>query len=410
MDQIKLCYAAVKEDHCAFKMMQIQFIALARQLLSHPQTPFSWLQLLQEVCRIIQPKDDDNSELLEALTNEVEDRPLSDNENVHRCTPPILLSKREGNPCTLSSTISEESACSSQGIVRFLNRVFGNSNDVLSSPETSAKLDPDFDPLKLELDTSKDKDPAVISLCNKNLSREGNGIFSMPSLTSLYLKQEINANCEHEAQSDLQLNYDYDLFDENGAQENLNLLNISQNKRTHLGGKAIESQVCETNFISSSALSEHQRTHTEKKPFLCQVCNESFTDSGSLSKHQRLHTGAKPFESDVCTKTFNLEHSQSHHRRIHTGGKPFACKVCGKSFKFRGNLLIHQTTHSGEKLFECQVCEKSFTFRSGLFKHQRMHAGEKPSFECEICEKKFSSSSSLSRHRKRIHNGEKRFM
>ena len=88
---------------------------------------------------------------------EVEDRPLSDNENVHRCTPPILLSKREGNPCTLSSTISEESACSSQGIVRFLNRVFGNSNDVLSSPETSAKLDPDFDPLKLELDTSKDK-------------------------------------------------------------------------------------------------------------------------------------------------------------------------------------------------------------------------------------------------------------
>ncbi|XP_065584002.1 zinc finger and SCAN domain-containing protein 2-like isoform X3 [Artemia franciscana] len=367
MDQIKLCYAAVKEelgvedaacgttnihedqrkteDHCAFKMMQIQFIALARQLLSHPQTPFSWLQLLQEVCRIIQPKDDDNSELLEALTN-----------------------------------------------------------------ETSAKLDPDFDPLKLELDTSKDKDPAVISLCNKNLSREGNGIFSMPSLTSLYLKQEINANCEHEAQSDLQLNYDYDLFDENGAQENLNLLNISQNKRTHLGGKAIESQVCETNFISSSALSEHQRTHTEKKPFLCQVCNESFTDSGSLSKHQRLHTGAKPFESDVCTKTFNLEHSQSHHRRIHTGGKPFACKVCGKSFKFRGNLLIHQTTHSGEKLFECQVCEKSFTFRSGLFKHQRMHAGEKPSFECEICEKKFSSSSSLSRHRKRIHNGEKRFM
>ncbi|KAK2723520.1 hypothetical protein QYM36_002004 [Artemia franciscana] len=252
------------------------------------------------------------------------------------------------------------------------------------SPGISADSQHDAEYLKLESNIDGDKGLPGILLCDNDDTKEGCDLPSQPGLATIWLKQEVDLNCQNEMQSQIYVFTESDVI----KQEVLNS-----------GKRLFECDMCKKWFTTSASLSRHQRTHTGEKPFGCNICKKTYYRKADLSIHQRTHTGEKPFECGICKKRFTSSNGLSNHQRTHTEEKPFECNICEKTFRRKADLLIHHRAHTGEKPFECDICKKCFAQSASLSDHQRTHTGEKP-FECYICKKCYTSSSSLSNHQR----------
>ncbi|KAK2723570.1 zinc finger protein 391-like isoform X2 [Artemia franciscana] len=263
-------------------------------------------------------------------------------------------------------------------------------NFIAVSPGLSSNFPHNADNLKLESNINGDK--AFATLHDNDASNEGPELPSQSSFESIWLKKEMDLDCQNEMPSHI--------F---GIAEN----DVTKQEVSYTGKSPFECVICKKRFTTSASLSHHQRAHTREKPFECTKCEKTYRRKEHLSDHQRTHTGEKPFECDICQKTFRLKKHLSDHHRTHTGEKPFECDICKKSFPYSSSLSSHYRSHTGDKPFKCDICKKCFSRSSGLSYHQRTHTGEKP-FGCDICGKHFITSSSLSCHQ-RIHTGEKPF-
>ncbi|KAK2715745.1 hypothetical protein QYM36_010350 [Artemia franciscana] len=213
----------------------------------------------------------------------------------------------------------------------------------------------------------------VASLYDNDSSKQRYSTASIPCLTSIYLKQEVDWDCDRELPSDSHIFAELNPTEQEGTRFLRNILTKED---------LCKCRVCSKTFEKKEDLYEHMSSHNKKKAFECDICKKDFAQTFHLLEHQRTHTGEKPFKCDVCEKCFASSSSFSRHKRIHTGEKPFECNICKKTFTTSASLSCHQGTHADVKPFECDICQKTFRQKAHLYDHQRVHTGEKP-FECD---------------------------
>ncbi|KAK2714930.1 hypothetical protein QYM36_009809 [Artemia franciscana] len=273
-------------------------------------------------------------------------------------------------------------------------------NILVISPMVCTQLGPDSDPYNQDSSTGSNEDSHISSLFNNGLSKQGNETQYVSGFESLFLKQEIDSDCEPERPSDTQLYVKCDSAEQEKRElkKELRVFNSALLKILPTE-KQYKCMVCCKNFSNRFHLSRHMKIHTGEKPYECNICKKAFAQKSSLFVHQRIHTGEKPYVCDVCKKSFSATSHLSVHRRIHTGEKPYKCDTCTKAFSAVSQLAVHRRTHTGERPYECDICRKTFTTRCNLSAHKKIHTGEKH-YVCELCMKAFSRSSNLNVHQK----------
>ncbi|KAK2724014.1 hypothetical protein QYM36_002379 [Artemia franciscana] len=214
-----------------------------------------------------------------SVKQEAQDTSSNEDKDAYGSTQPMLLMKHEAKPFAISPGIS--------------GNCQHNANHV--------KLEPNIDGDEVLL---------LAASSVNDMSEQERGLISMPGLSSLCLKKEMNSNCQIEMASHIYL-------------------------------------------IEENDVGKQEASHALKDPFECDIGNKCFTTSVDVRNHERTHTGEKPFECDICQKTFRRKDRLFIHQRIHTGEKPFKCVVCEKHFTTSTILSYHQRTHTGEKPFKC---------------------------------------------------------
>jgi uncharacterized Zn-finger protein len=104
-------------------------------------------------------------------------------------------------------------------------------------------------------------DPPIAKLHDNDIRKEGPDLPCQPGFASIWLKNEVDLDCQNEMPS-------------------------------HIFG------------FPKNDLTKQEVSHTIKSPFECDICKKLFTKSVSLSRHHRAHTGEKPFECIICEKGF----------------------------------------------------------------------------------------------------------
>jgi len=166
---------------------------------------------------------------------------------------------------------------------------------------------------------------------DNDMSEQGRQIvdLSIPGLTEIWLKKEMDLNCQNEMPSHF-----YEFVENDSAKQ----------EPSHTGKRPYECDIWEKHFVKSATLSCHKKNDSREKPFQCYICEKTFRQKANLFVHQRTHTGEKPFECDICKKCFTSSSDLSIHQRTHMGEKRFACDICKKRFISSSCLSIHQRT------------------------------------------------------------------
>lgn len=178
-------------------------------------------------------------------------------------------------------------------------------------------------------------------------------------------------------------------------------------RRTHLGIKPYECNVCGWKFAQSSDLTKHMRKHTGERPYTCSYCDHGFAQKRNLQNHMKMHV-RPPSVCPYCDKKFLLETSLTQHLKRHEGDNIQKCPHCAVQFADTVTLGKHMLRqHSATKSYECKQCDKTFAKGSDLRKHARKHSGERP-YRCDVCDKTFAHQTSLRNHRA-VHTGDRPF-
>ncbi|XP_065575284.1 zinc finger protein 583-like isoform X2 [Artemia franciscana] len=262
----------------------------------------------------------------------------------------------------------------------------------------------------------------------------------VPKFTSVYVKQEIDSDCEPELASDFHVFFNNDVTEKEDGNQNpdikisvvdykhksAELLTYNKDKidqcsknktnlikefhqRIELLEKPDECKVGGEKFVLGFNLKSPQRSNTAIKTCECKICHNFFFESHSLEswkKTWKSHPGKKTHECEICEKRFYSRYRLNMHQKTHSGEKDYECEVCKKKFSRLDSLRVHQKIHSGKKDYKCEVCKKQFSRLDSLRVHQKIHSGEKD-HECEVCKKKFSRLDNLKVHQK-THYTEKR--
>lgn len=182
------------------------------------------------------------------------------------------------------------------------------------------------------------------------------------------------------------------------------LSRLRGHEATHSGERRHECNICGQKFIQIEYLREHVSMHSDDRPFKCDICGNLFRLMRHLKKHQKVHDTERPFECEECQKRFKRSDRLRQHMRIHTGERPFACDLCDKTFKVMEALARHKKTiHYEDCPFRCGFCGAGFKKINLLQEHMFRceTAIQKRRNECDICGSVFKTKITLLRHKRK---------
>ena len=124
---------------------------------------------------------------------------------------------------------------------------------------------------------------------------------------------------------------------------------LRRHMKQHAGNKC---RVCKSLFPTESELHVHMNAcqHGHR----CEECGKCFVHMGALKVHRRSHLGERLFQCDVCNKRFTKYFHLTRHKRLHS--KSYVCDVCNMKFTRSDQLYRHVEVHDREKLTPCPVC------------------------------------------------------